>query len=392
MSGHLRTLCIVCLITCFCGTPLIAEQVDAVRKTLVDKNATPETAALFYNLRQLAAEGKTLVGQQDPNVAVARQQDTTDIKLLTGKELAVWGHDFMDIAKGTLPDAPNRDEVRRAAERQEARSLDYAVKAYDEGIVNVFCWHMRSPEAQSFYARELTDEQKRTMFRSLLPGGTRHEWYKEQLRTIAEFAGKVKGKNGTLSPIIFRPFHEFDGDWFWWGKPYCTPQEFVECWRFTVKYLRDELGVRNFLYAFSPDNRFNGEAEFLERYPGDEYVDLVGFDNYSDFEGNRIDAAAKKLKIISDFAVKHEKIAALTEVGYRNKPIPSDLYTGYYGKALAEPSLQIAFFMFWRQSNNTPYVPAPDSPLVENFREFIDSPRMRLLPEAGNLYSLPKEP
>ena len=392
MPLHLRTFSIACLFICFSGAPLIAEQVDAVRKTLVDKNATPETAALFYNLRQLAAEGKTLVGQQDPNVTVARQQGTTDIKLLAGKELAVWGHDFMDIAKGTLPDAANRDDVRRTAERQAARSLDYAVKAYDEGIVNVFCWHLRSPEAQSFYARELTDEQKRTMFRSLLPGGTRHEWYKEQLRTIAEFAGKVKGKNGTLSPIIFRPFHEFDGDWFWWGKPYCTPQEYVECWRFTVKYLRDELSVRNFLYAFSPDNRFNSEVEFLERYPGDEYVDLVGFDNYSDFEGNRIDAAAKKLKIISDFAVKHEKVAALTEVGYRNTPIPSDLYTGYYGKAIAEPSLQIAFFMFWRQSNNTPYVPAADSPLVENFREFINSPRMILLPDAGNFYSFPKAP
>jgi mannan endo-1,4-beta-mannosidase len=231
---------------------------------------------------------------------------------------------------------------------------------------------------------------KNTMFRSLLPGGDRHEWYKERLRTVADFAKKVKGKDGTLSPIIFRPFHEFDGDWFWWGKPYCTSQEYIDCWRFTVEYLRDELGVRNFLYAFSPDNRFQSEAEFLERYPGDEYVDMVGFDNYSDFENNRIDAAAKKLKIISDYAIKHGKIAALTEVGYRNSPIPPELYTGYYGKALADPSLQIAFFMFWRQGNPPSYVPIPDSPLKDNFMEFINSPRMVLLPDAGNLYSVPE--
>jgi mannan endo-1,4-beta-mannosidase len=368
---------------------IVTDTIDSVRKTLVDKKATTETVALFYNLQKLAAQGKTLVGQQDPNVTLMRQQEVTDIKAITGKELAVWGHDFMDVSKATLPDAPNREEVQRAAERQLVRSLDYTIKAYDEGIVNIFCWHMRSPEKLSFYSRELTDEQKTTMFRSLLPGGVRHEWYKERLQTVAEFAGKAKGKNGTLSPIIFRPFHEFDGDWFWWGKPYCTPQEYIDCWRFTVKYLRDDFGVRNFLYAFSPDNRFNSEADFLERYPGDEYVDIVGFDNYSDFEGNRIDAAAKKLAIISNYAVKHGKVAALTEVGYRNKPIPPNLYTDYYGKAIAEPSLNIAFFMFWRQSNGTPYVPAADDSLKENFMEFINSPRMVLLPDVGDLYSFP---
>jgi mannan endo-1,4-beta-mannosidase len=367
---------------------LQATDLNSFRKTLVDKNATAETVALFYNLQKLASEGKTLIGQQDPNRTATGRQESTDIKWITGKELGVWGHDFMDISKGTLPDAPNRDEVRRAAERQTTRSLDYTIKAYDEGIVNVFCWHMRAPEPLSFYARELTDEQKNNMFRSLLPGGVHHEWYKKRLQTVADFAGKAKGKNGTLSPIIFRPFHEFDGDWFWWGKPYCTPQEYIDCWRFTVEYLRDDLGVRNFLYAFSPDNRFQSEAEYLERYPGNDYVDIVSFDNYSDFENNRIDAAAKKLKIISDYAVKHGKAAALTEVGYRRTPIPSDLYTGYYGKALADPSLQIAFFMFWRQGS-TPYVPTPDSPMRENFMEFINSPRMVLLPDVGSLYAFP---
>ena len=366
---------------------LQADTVDSVRKTLVDKNATPETAALFYNLQKIAAEGKTLIGQQDPDRTATRRRESTDIQWITGKELAVWGHDFMDISKGTLPDAPNREEVRRAAERQAARSLDLTINAYDEGIVNVFCWHLRNPEQQSFYARELPDDRKDKMFRGLLPGGNDHEWYKERLREVADFAKKAKGKNGTLSPIIFRPFHEFDGDWFWWGKPYCTPQEYINCWRFTVEYLRDELGVRNFLYAFSPDNRFNSEAEFLERYPGNDYVDMVGFDNYSDFENNRIEAAARKLKIISDYAVQHGKLAALTEVGYRNRPIPPDLYTGYYGRAFADPSLHIAFFMFWRQGNPPTYVPTPDSPLKDNFLEFMNSPRMVLLPDIGNVYS-----
>lgn len=83
--------------------------------------------------------------------------------------------------------------------------------------------------------------------------------------------------------MIFRPYHEFDGDWFWWGRSHCTIDEFKTLWRFTVAYLRDSLEVHNFIYAFSPDNKFNTESEFLERYPGDEWVDMVGMDNYGDF-------------------------------------------------------------------------------------------------------------
>jgi hypothetical protein len=55
---------------------------------------------------------------------------------------------------------------------------------------------------------------------------------------------------------------------------------------FTVSYLRDSLSVHIFLYAFFPDNKFNSEVEFLERYPGDEWVDLAGMDNYGDFGRN----------------------------------------------------------------------------------------------------------
>ena len=391
MKQSFKYFCLLAIIGFSLSVSTVYAQISqraAIGNALVDKNATPETVALFYNLQKLAAAGKTLVGQQDPNVLSTRREGPSNIKWVSGKELAVWGHDFMDIAKGTMPDATNRDSVRTAAERQAERSLNYVINAYDEGMVNVFCWHLRAPSPLSFYARELTDEQKQTMFRSLLPGGAHHEWYKEQLRTIADFAGKVKGKNGTLSPLIFRPFHEFDGDWFWWGEPFCTPQEYIDCWRFTVKYLRDDLGVRNFLYAFSPDNRFNTEEKFLERFPGNEYVDIIGFDNYSDYENNRIEAAATKLAIISNYAIKNGKLAALTEVGYRNNPIPPDLYTGFYGKSFAEPSLQIAFFMFWRGSN---YVPAPDSPLAGNFMEFINSPRWVLLPDIGNLYAFPEK-
>src|SRR5690606_26600737 len=79
-------------------------------------------------------------------------------------------------------------------------------------------------------------------------------------------------------PVIFRPFHEHTGSWFWWGADYCTPEEYKEFWRLTVEYLQRKQ-VNNLLFCYSTDY-FNDERHYLERYPGDDYVDILGFDAY----------------------------------------------------------------------------------------------------------------
>ena len=102
---------------------------------------------------------------------------------------------------------------------------------------------------------------------------------KTWLDKIAFFMQSLEGTHGELIPVIFRPFHELNGSWFWWGKNHCTPEELKKAYRFTVTYLRDEKKVHNLLYAFNTD-RFSSEEEYMERYPGDEWVDVLGFDIY----------------------------------------------------------------------------------------------------------------
>ena len=130
--------------------------------------------------------------------------------------------------------------------------------------------------------------------------------------------GRVYAISGNAGvPVLWRPYHEMNGDWFWWGKSHCTPDEFRALWKFTVSYLRDTAAVHNFIYAFSPDNRFNSEAEFLERYPGDEWVDMVGMDNYGDFgrDGTVENLLSQSLRFgLKQFKAKKiiEKVAALS--------------------------------------------------------------------------------
>lgn len=48
---------------------------------------------------------------------------------------------------------------------------------------------------------------------------------------------------GELIPVIFRPYHEHNGDWFWWGKGVNSEEDYIKLWQFTVEYLRDEKDV-----------------------------------------------------------------------------------------------------------------------------------------------------
>ena len=84
----------------------------------------------------------------------------------------------------------------------------------------------------------------------------------------------LKGDRQEYIPVIFRPFHELNGSWFWWGGKNCTPEEIKQLYRFTVAYLRDQKNVHNLLYAYNTD-RFTTKEDYLERYPGDEWVDIT---------------------------------------------------------------------------------------------------------------------
>jgi mannan endo-1,4-beta-mannosidase len=71
------------------------------------------------------------------------------------------------------------------------------------------------------------------------------------------------------------------GGWFWWGVPHTRDDEFARLWRFTVQYLRDVKGLHHLLYAYAPNaSGPTGVDTYLAGYPGDEWVDVLGYDRY----------------------------------------------------------------------------------------------------------------
>ena len=167
--------------------------------------------------------------------------------------------------------------------------------------------------------------------RRILPGGDLNDKYKRFLDLIAEFASICIDVEGEKIPMIFRPFHECNGDWFWWGKSFLTDEEFIELFRYTVDYLLGDKGVDNLAVCYSPNGFIGSEDEYLARYPGDEYVDIMGLDLYND-KPHKGDGFFQKLSsslnVVYDIALEKNKITALTEIGYRSLETENGYFEG----------------------------------------------------------------
>lgn len=363
-----------------------------VKTYMVDPNATAETVALFYNLKKLG-KTKFAIGQQDAFSSFYKNGSSaeSDIKKTTGYDPAVLGSDLMFIT-----DKNNNGQASNWFVQQENKIIADAKAAYSKGMINIFCWHLREPNKEdSFYAADMSTEQKTTGFKSILPGGANHSWYKTKLDKVASVVSNLKGSKGELIPIIFRPFHEFDGSWFWWGANFCSPEEYKTVFQFTVDYLKNTKGVRNILYSFSPDNSYSTSANYLSRYPGDAYVDVLGMDNYGDFNNQGqagSDRANTKLKMMSDLAITKVKIAALTETGYQvtaTNPAISNWFSTYLYNALTANSAEISFVMFWNNANSGYWVPTPTESNAADFRTFATKPKSVLINTLPKMYVLP---
>lgn len=363
------------IVVFFVGVSMFAGgTIKNVKKKVVDTQMTDETAALLYNIHQIQGKG-TMLGQHDGVWMEEGEKITGHIHKLSGRLPAIASYDFMFITN-----VNNTEGSWFRIREHEIR--ERIIAANREGLFITMCWHYNDPYTQkTFYTKELPIEELKMMsFKSILPGGQNHERYKKDLRKVAEFSSSLRDDDGKLIPFIFRPFHEFDGEWFWWGAAYNEPEEFKDLWRFTVHYLRDILNVHNMLYAFSPDIKFDSREDYLLRYPGDDYVDILGFDDYEDFkyDKKRTNEARKRIRIVGALANEKKKPCALTEVGYfikKDNPLKVDIKRmEYLLETISDMYEYLSYAVFWGNGGGVYCVPTQGDAGEEEFKSFLGQP------------------
>lgn len=324
-----------------------------------DKNATPETVNLFRNLHNLQEQGM-MFGHQDDlayGIGWVYEEGRSDVKDVVGDYPAVYGWELGHLELG---DSYSLDSVHFD------RITNWIKIVYERGGVNTISWHMRNP----LTGGTSWDTSSKEVVKSIIPGGEKHDLYKSYLDKMAEFLHTLKSDDGTYIPVIFRPFHEHTGSWFWWGRDLSSVEDYKTLWRFTVSYLQEEKDIHHLLYAYSTD-RFTTVDDYLERYPGDDIIDLLGFDLYdrgNEFFRTLRDCSEK----VTSLAREKGKLAAVTETG---GPIARN-HQWWTQVLQAVRSFDLSYLLVWRNPHKpgshgafAPYKGSADS---ANFIEFYN--------------------
>jgi mannan endo-1,4-beta-mannosidase len=340
---------------------------------LSDTAATTMAEALYSNLSLLTAD-HVLLGHQDAlayGMGWKGAPFRSDIHDVLGDHPAVFGWDLGHIGDKENIDGVPFEDMKR-----------WAIEVYKQGGINTYSWHMRN------YAVSGSAWDTDPCVLACLPGGAAHELYLEKLDLAADFFASLKSGKGEAIPVIFRPFHEMTGGWFWWGRGNCTAEQYRDLFRFTVDYLRKEKKQHQLIITYSTD-RFSSADQFMEFYPGDEYVDVLALDDYGMVSPETIPATVLMLGILDSLSAAHHKLMAISETGVETIP-DEHWFTGVVLPMLKtnESTRRTAWILLWR--NGRPdhfYAPYPGHPSAPDFISFMGDSLMLSLSELPDLYT-----
>ena len=298
----------------------------------VDPNASPEARRILKYLYLL--QGKRIIAGQHNYVG---QVDTFPdiVKQLTGKYPEIWGCDFINYYQPGYAQA----------------LVDAAYKKWKEGYIITLMWHAGRPQDDPpFKWKEgiqgkMTPEQWTEL---TTPGTPLNARWIAQVDTVAKYLRELQILG---VPVLWRPYHESNGVWFWWGNKR-GENGFAKLYRMMYDRFVNVHNLNNLLWVWNtnaPRQLLNDEAYRYEDYfPGLNYVDVLATDVYhSDFRQSHHDEL---------FRLGQGKIIALGEIG--NVPSPEIL----------DRQPMWSWFMIWGafvSMRNTP----------EEVRALYDSPR-----------------
>ena len=248
---------------------------------LANSSASGEARAVYKYFLSIFGR-KTLTGQQESIwQSDGPRHELNHIQKITGREPAVLGLDYID---------PN----------DWSDLNDRATAWYGRGGIPTICWHWGNPligpgyEQSKIYfdaQKALTDPASReseAMWRDLKAVG-------DQLEVLRD--RKV--------PVLWRPFHEFTGDWFWWGKQ--GPEVFKALWLVMFDYYARQRKLDNLIWVLGYTSRVDAAYN-----PGEGKYDILSADNY-------IDTHDPQKQLWQDLkALKSDRPIAMQE----NGPIP----------------------------------------------------------------------
>jgi mannan endo-1,4-beta-mannosidase len=233
----------------------------APKPTPVNPHATREARALLDYL--YSESGKvTLSGQH--NQMFHMSEPSEHIQKLTGKYPLVWGGEW-----GFSDERHDTDNIK-----YRLRLLDQIRAQAKAHRIVVITYHQASPtigepcDFKGGVQVKITDAD----WDAILTEGTPlHKVWEEHVDRLAAALETLQKEH---IAIIFRPYHEMNGDWFWWGG---KPDRFKALWNMIYHRFVEVHHLNNVLWAWTSDRPWEGVEKF---YPDGNTVDILGTDIY----------------------------------------------------------------------------------------------------------------
>ncbi len=226
------------------------EFVTAYRK-LTNPNATIEAVKLYDYINGVYHNG-IISGQQESTWKGSDQYEFDYIYEHTGKYPAMRGLDYMN------------DDFAGV----NARAKDW----HERGGIVTICWHCGYDFSGSWNESMKTEISD---WDAALTEGTPE--YEVLISGMDKAADALKELQAANIPVLWRPFHELDGAWFWWGKG--GAENFKKLWILMYDRYTNYHGLNNLIWVLGYSGNGRGYDEW---YPGDAYVDIAGADSYND--------------------------------------------------------------------------------------------------------------
>lgn len=303
----------------------------------VNKNASKEACELLEYLVETA--GKQIISGQ--HTQTIPMEEISYIREKTGKEPKLRGFELLSYSPNINYDDASEPCLTEVYENRG--TLEEALKwgISSDGILT-FSFHWFSPlggRDKAFYS-EHTDFDPEQV---LIQGTKEREAFFSDLDRIAELLMPFRDAH---IPVLWRPFHESDGKWFWWGRK--GPKVACELYKLVYHLFVDEYHLDNLLWVWN--------CRLSDGYPGDEYVDVISVDIYLE-KSYKTDYKKEYEELISN--TTKNKVAALAEIGY----LPDiDM--------LSESKVPFAYFMTWSKE----FIIGEQYNSVESLREVYASP------------------
>ena len=232
---------------------------------------------------------KIITGQHTQTVG---QEELAHIKKITGYYPKIVGYELLALSQNINPESD-----KECLEEVEDNKGTMQVAMYDKSkSILTFTWHMFSPLygcGKSFYAKNTTFDVRKILC------GDETEEYTAFMNELDHMAKVLKHFKEMKKPILFRPFHEADGDWFWWGK--YGVEYAKDLYIMMYNYFVEEKGLNNLIWVWNS----------IGAYPGDEYVDIISVDCYGEEKDSKTCYIDKYNELLEK--VSKDKLVALAE-------------------------------------------------------------------------------